>query len=197
MLKFHNTLLQGITKTDYIIMTGGQIIFIIITALTALMAVMAITSRSVRKAAAYLLAVLVVTSGLFLILKFYTLAVIHLLLCAGGIALLLLKPSRLSKLSLSPEKETGWIRPALSGIVAIAGLFITILTLMNFRFAPISSSGDEFRLLNVSKNLISTGKNGFILPVTIITLLVIISIISVSELSGRTGNTVKNKNRKK
>jgi NADH:ubiquinone oxidoreductase subunit 6 (subunit J) len=181
-------------------MTSGQIFFILLAVTTSVLSIMAVSSRSMTRAAYYLISVLTATSAMFLILGLPALALFNLVASAGGTAFLIRRA--LLKSIKEPEPETKtmkWVRIAGSIALGAALLIITIVIISRFGFAPVTEPAVDLGAKNTLKHLFSVGKDGFMLPAALLLILVIISVISVNavavkdeQLTGKvTGNKKK------
>ena len=115
-------------------MTNSQIMFLIFSAIIVIFSILTVTSRRILRAATYLLFVLVSTAGLYFMLNFQFLAAVQITLYAGGIVVLIIFSILLTS-HISQKFERVQISKIIfSAIAAIAGIILTVTTILNYEF---------------------------------------------------------------
>jgi len=158
-------------------MTGPKLIFFALAAAIVVFSVLSIFSRRILRAAIFLLFVLVAMAGLYYMMNFQFLAAVQLILYAGGIVVLIIFSILLtsqidSKLDLPRRTHL------LAGtITAVAGIVLSIKTILNFSFIPASETAVGTDIRSVGLQLMDTGVNGYALPFEVISILLLAALV--------------------
>ena len=146
-----------------------------------LLSVLAITTRSLLRAAIYLLLVLIGTAGLYLFLNYHFLAAIQLSVYAGGVVILFvfaifLTTSKGESLSSHPFRR--YIYGALAIVVGI-GVTGFAWVKHQFLYSPeAGGAGDlEINMKLIGQTLLGTEKHQYLLPFEVLSILLLACII--------------------
>jgi NADH-quinone oxidoreductase subunit J len=146
-----------------------------------LFSVLAITTRSLLRAAIFLLLVLICTGGLYLFLNYHFLAAVQLAVYAGGVVILFvfaifLTSKKDTSLPVYPVKNYLY-----SAFTVLVGIGITAFVLLKHRFlyAPDAGvSGDrEIDMKIIGQTLLGTEKHQYLLPFMVLSMLLLACII--------------------
>lgn len=173
-------------------MSISILMFIILSSVIVVFSILTVLSRTILRAALFLLFVLVATAGLYFMLKYEFLAGIQLTLYAGGIVVLIIFSILLtSKIGSKFDKpKLGATLLALG--VALSGLVITVIALLEFPFVPTTDAAIETNMNVIGNQLLATGKNGYALPFEVISILLLAALIG-SIIIAKKDKTVENK----
>lgn len=158
-------------------MTMNVFMFYLLSGIILIFSILTVTSKRVLRATVYLLFVLVATSGLYFLLKYDFLAAVQLTLYAGGIVVLIIFSILLTH-QISHKLETPPLKKWLSGIsVFIVGIAMTLGILLNVPFTISTIQGVNVDMTLIGTQLLSTEKNGFVLPFELISILLLAGMI--------------------
>jgi len=157
------------------------IIFICLGIAMVLLSILAIVTRSLLRAAVFLLLVLICTAGLYLFLNYHFLAAIQLSVYAGGVVILFVFAIFLT--TSKGETLMGYpFRRYLYGALAvIAGIGITLFAWVKHEFLYSPQTGIahdiEIDMKIIGHTLLGTGKHQYLLPFEILSVLLLACII--------------------
>ena len=159
-------------------MTLNVFMFYLLSATILLFSVLTITSRKILRAAVYLLFVLVGTAGLYFLLKYEFLAAVQLAIYAGGIVVLIIFSILLTH-HISHKFQNPVLMNLLMGVsVAVIGSLLVIFTFSNHLFVTPSDPGLTVNMDEIGNQLMSTSKNGYVLPFELISILLLAAMIA-------------------
>jgi NADH-quinone oxidoreductase subunit J len=159
-------------------MTLNIFMFYLLSVTILLFSVLTITSRKILRAAVYLLFVLVGTAGLYFLLKYEFLAAIQLAIYAGGIVVLIIFSILLTH-HISHKFQKPVLMNLLMGIsVAMIGSLLVIFTFSNHLFVSPPDPGLTVNMDVIGNQLMSTSKNGYVLPFELISILLLAAMIA-------------------
>ena len=168
-------------------MTANQIMFFLFSAVIVVCSVLTVTSRRILRAATYLLLVLVSSAGLYFMLNYQFLAAVQLTLYAGGIVVLIIFSILLTSQISQKFEPVGWEKSLFSAIASIAGAFITIIAILDFKFSASTEAAKEINMRLVGNSLLSVGKDGYALPFEVITILLLAAMIAAIVIAKKAG----------
>jgi len=160
-------------------MSLSVFMFYLLSGIILIFSVMSVTTRRILRAAVYLLFVLVATSGLYFMLKYEFMAAVQLTLYAGGIVVLII-----FSILLTHHISHRFTRPSLTNLlmgigVAVTGSAVVLATLLTHPFKA-STTELPVDMALIGNQLLSTGKNGYALPVELIrNLMMYIMIVGI------------------
>jgi len=168
-------------------MTANQIMFLLFSVIVVVCSILTVTSRKILRAAVYLLFVLVSTSGLYFMLNYQFLAAVQLTLYAGGIVVLIIFSILLTSHISQKFEPIGWKKSAFSALAVIAGAIVTIVTILDFRFAASGKAAVEADMKLIGKSLLGTGFEGYALPFEVISILLIAAMVAAIVIAKKGG----------
>ena len=146
-----------------------------------LLSVLAITTRSLLRAAIYLLLVLICTASLYLFLNYHFLAAVQLSVYAGGVVILFVFAIFLTTNKGETLLGYPFKRYLYGALAVVAGIGITLFAWMKHRFlyAPETGiAGDaEINMKIIGQTLLGTGKHQYLLPFEVLSVLLLACII--------------------
>ena len=158
-------------------MTSNQLMFIIFAVMIVVFSILTVTTRRILRAAAFLLLVLVSTSGLYFMLNYQFMAAVQLTLYAGGIVVLIIFSILLTS-HISQKFEPVEIKKSVfSALAAVSGAIVAIITILDFNFNATEKAATEITMNNIGKSLLSTEYDGYVLPFEVISILLLAAMI--------------------
>lgn len=158
-------------------MSLSVFMFYLLSGIILTFSVLSVTTRRILRAAVYLLFVLVATSGLYFLLKYEFMAAVQLTLYAGGIVVLIIFSILLTH-HISHRFSPPAMANLLMGVgVAVVGSAIVLTTLLTHPFKA-STPTLQVDMTEIGNQLLSTGKNGYVLPFELISILLLAAMIA-------------------
>jgi len=159
-------------------MASNQIMFVLFSLMIVVFSVLTVTSRKILRAAVYLLFVLVSTSGLYFMLNYQFLAAVQLTLYAGGIVVLIIFSILLTSHISQRFESPGWKKSVFSGLAAIAGAILSIVTILDYTFSANTEAAQEVNMKLIGKSLLSVDYDGYVLPFEVISVLLLAAMVA-------------------
>ncbi len=163
-------------------MNAYNIMFVILAVLVLCSSIATVVTKSIIRAATYLLFVLLGTAGLYFLLGYTFLGAVQIMVYAGGIIVLyvfsiLLTSGQQEALSQSSKVKT--LSAALLCVVGLATV-VGIFWAHGFPLAEVLSAPSEQAVPTmdeIGKNMLSTGRNGYLLPFEVVSVLLLACIV--------------------
>lgn len=168
-------------------MEANQIMFLLFSVMITVFSVLTVTSRRILRAAVYLLFVLVSTAGIYFMLNYHFLATVQLTLYAGGIVVLIIFSILLTSHISQKSEPVGWAKAVFSAIAAIAGAILAIISILDYSFEATAQAAQETNMDIIGKSLLSTGRDGYVLPFEVISILLLTAIIAAVAIAKKGG----------
>ncbi len=168
-------------------MASNQIMFILFAAMIIVFSLLTVTTRKILRAAVYLLFVLVSTSGLYFMLNYQFLAAVQLTLYAGGIVVLIIFSILLTSHISQKFEPSEWKKNAFSAIAAITGAFLSIITILDYKFAATTAASQEVDMRLIGKSLLSVDYDGYVLPFEVISVLLLAAMVGAIVIAKKGG----------
>ena len=159
-------------------MTGNQVMFFIFSMLIVVFSILTVTSRRILRAAVYLLAVLISTSGLYFMLNYQFIAAVQLTLYAGGIVTLIIFSVLLTSHINHKFEAVSLTKTISAALASVSGAILCIITILDHSFSATSQAAAEVNMQLIGKSLLSTEKDGYILPFEVISILLLAAMIA-------------------
>jgi NADH-quinone oxidoreductase subunit J len=159
-------------------MTLNVFMFYLLSATILVFSVLTVTSRKILRAAVFLLFVLIGTAGLYFLLNYEFLAAVQLAIYAGGIVILIIFSILLTSHISHRFKRPALVNFLMGGSVALLGSAIVIITLLNQSFIRVGEPGPVTNMDQIGNQLMSTGKNGYVLPFELISILLLAAMVA-------------------
>ena len=156
----------------------APILFIIFSAMIVVFSILTVTSRKILRAAVFLLFVLVSTSGLYFMLNYQFLAAVQLTLYAGGIVVLIIFSILLTSHISQKFEFSGWKKNMFSAIAAATGAILSIITILDYKFAATTEAAKEVDMRLIGKRLLSVDYDGYVLPFEVISVLLLAAMVA-------------------
>lgn len=159
-------------------MTLNVFMFYLLSATILVFSLLTITSGRILRAAVYLLFVLIGTAGLYFLLQYQFLAAVQLAIYAGGIVVLIIFSILLTSHISHKFRRPSLLNLGMGIFTAIAGSLLVILTLINHSFTPHAGPGLAVNMEEIGNQLLSTSKNGYVLPFEVISILLLAALVA-------------------
>ena len=164
-------------------MNAELIIFLVLALCVALLSVMTVTTKSIIRAATYLLFVLFGTAGFYFLMGYTFLGSVQVMVYAGGIivlyvfSILLTSGAKDDKLSTLTKGKV-----AASLLSSLVGLGVVLFILLTHQFktaAGITDTPSEnlITIDTIGQFMLSTDKAGYLLPFEAVSVLLLACII--------------------
>lgn len=164
----------------------ADFLFVILSGISVVLAIAAVTTRHVLRAATYLMGVLCLSAGFYILLDAELLAGIQILVYVGGIVVLLVIAVMLTQsLSLGHDEATP-SRKMFAGL-SVGTFFISVAYLLSkssfnteSALAPanVSSGPGANSIKNIGLALLDPGAQGFLLPFELVSLLLLTVLVA-------------------
>ena len=168
-------------------MTSNQIMFAIFSVVIIVFSILTVTSRKILRSAVYLLFVLVSTAGLYFMLNYQFLAAVQLTLYAGGIVVLIIFSILLTSHINQKFEPVGWKKNLFSALAAISGAFLSIITILDYKFSATTEAAKEVDMHLIGKSLLSVGYDGYVLPFEVISILLLAAMVAAVVIAKKGG----------
>jgi NADH-quinone oxidoreductase subunit J len=165
--------------------TVHQIMFALFSAIILIFSVLTVTSNRILRAATYLLLVLVSTAGIYFMLNYQFMAAVQLALYAGGIIVLIIFSILLTSHIGQKFEPIGWKKTYFSALASIAGAILCITTILQHKFQATTEAAKEIDVKLIGNSLLSTNRDGYILPFEVISILLLASMIGAIVIAKR------------
>jgi len=159
-------------------MTTNQLMFVLFAAMIVVFSILTVTSHKILRAAVYLLFVLVSTAGLYFMLNYQFLAAVQLTLYAGGIVVLIIFSILLTSHINQKFEPVGWKKSLFSALAVITGAFLSIITILDYKFSATTEAAKEVDMRLIGKSLLSVGNDGYVLPFEVISVLLLAAMVA-------------------
>ncbi len=168
-------------------MTANQIMFFLFSAAIIVFSILTVTTRKILRAATYLLLVLVSSAGLYFMLNYEFLAAVQLTLYAGGIVVLIIFSILLTS-HINQKFEPADLKKSIySAIASLAGVFLSIITILDYKFEATTEAAKEVDMRLIGKSLLSADHDGYILPFEVISVLLLAAMIAAIVVAKKSG----------
>lgn len=162
--------------------------FYLFSGIILICSLLTITTRRILRAAVYLLCVLLSTAGLYFMLKYQFMAAVQLTLYAGGIVVLIIFSILLTHHITHRFKHPDVVKLIMGVGSAIVGVGLVLATIFAkpFQAAPVQELPVDMTV--IGNQLLSTGKNGYVLPFELISILLLAAMIAAIVIAKKEKN---------
>lgn len=157
--------------------TLDLIVFVVLALFIVVSSILAVTTKRILRAATYLLFVLFGTAGIYFQLNYSFLGAVQLLVYAGGITVLYVFSILLTS-SEGDQAEKLKKSKLFAGLIAtLAAMGICLFVMLKHQFLPSHFEHGELAMRTIGHALMSTGKDGYVLPFEVISILLLACIV--------------------
>ncbi|MGN0061174.1 MAG: NADH-quinone oxidoreductase subunit J [Alloprevotella sp.] len=168
-------------------MNAQDIMFVILAVFIICSAFATVISRSIVRAATYLLFVLLGTAGLYFLMGYTFLGSVQTMVYAGGVIVLYVFSILLTS-GQQEELRTTNLKKTVAGlIIALVGFGVFASVLFMYGFAPIEFAASTFlnspdesviSMNTIGTHMLSTDKGGYLLPFEAVSVLLLACIVA-------------------
>ena len=162
--------------------------FYVFSGIILVCSLLTITTRRILRAAVYLLCVLLSTAGLYFMLKYQFMAAVQLTLYAGGIVVLIIFSILLTHHITHRFKHPNLTKLLMGIGTALVGSGMVIATLLSNPFQSGTVQELPVDMTVIGTQLLSTEKNGYVLPFELISILLLASMIAAIVIAKKEKN---------
>ena len=162
--------------------------FYLFSGIILIFSLLSITTRRILRAAVYLLIVLLATAGLYFMLNYQFMAAVQLTLYAGGIVVLIIFSILLTSHITHRFKKPDLVNLLMGISVAVVGGGMVIATLLSHPFQANSAPELPVDMSAIGNQLLSTEKNGYVLPFELISILLLAAMIAAIVIAKKEKN---------
>ncbi|HLE01062.1 MAG TPA: NADH-quinone oxidoreductase subunit J [Bdellovibrionota bacterium] len=167
------------------VLTG---LFYVLAACSVLLALAVVTTRRILRAAVYLMGVLLMSAGFFLLLGAEFLAGVQILVYVGGIVVLLVFAVMLTRSVELLEEEPGIGRKLLAYVVAAGFLIMNVALLATTEFRVLREGAlPTNNTAALGRKLLDYGPQGYALPFEVLSILLLAAMIGGIVIARKTG----------
>lgn len=163
-------------------------LFYLFSGIILICSLLTITTRKILRAAVYLLCVLLATAGLYFMLNYQFMAAVQLTLYAGGIVVLIIFSILLTSHISHRFKHPDLVKLIMGVSTAVVGAGLVIATLLSHSFQIGSAPELPVDMTVIGTQLLSTEKNGYVLPFELISILLLAAMIAAIVIAKKDKN---------
>jgi NADH-quinone oxidoreductase subunit J len=164
------------------------LMFYIFSGIILICSLLTITTRRILRAAVYLLCVLLATAGLYFMLNYQFMAAVQLTLYAGGIVVLIIFSILLTHHITHRFKHPDVTKLIMGLSAAAIGAGMVIATILSHKFQAGTATELPVNMTEIGNQLLSTGKNGYVLPFELISILLLAAMIAAIVIAKKEKN---------
>lgn len=160
------------------------LIFYLLSAFILIFSILTVSAKKIFRSAIFLLLALVGIAAVYFLMDYSFLAVVQLIIYAGGIVVLILFSILLTHEINTSLPAATMIRRAASGFLAFAGFLFSYFLLSNYSFpangsafAALTGAATEPDIKTIGLQLMSINQFGFILPFEVVSILLLAALI--------------------
>jgi len=162
--------------------------FYLFSGIILICSILTITTRRILRAAVYLLCVLLATAGLYFMLNYQFMAAVQLTLYAGGIVVLIIFSILLTSHITHRFKHPDPLKLIMGVGASALGAGLVIATILSNKFQVGSTTELPVNMTEIGNQLLSTEKNGYVLPFELISILLLAAMIAAIVVAKKDEN---------
>lgn len=162
--------------------------FYLFSGIILICSLLTITTRRILRAAVYLLCVLLSTAGLYFMLNYQFMAAVQLTLYAGGIVVLIIFSILLTHHITHRFKHPDLVKLIMGVGTGVIGIGLVLVTIFSNSFQPASVQELPVDMTVIGTQLLSTEKNGYVLPFELISILLLAAMIAAIVIAKKEKN---------
>ncbi|HNX55604.1 MAG TPA: NADH-quinone oxidoreductase subunit J [Prolixibacteraceae bacterium] len=162
--------------------------FYLFSGIILICSLLTITTRRILRAAVYLLCVLLSTAGLYFMLNYQFMAAVQLTLYAGGIVVLIIFSILLTHHITHRFKHPDLVKLIMGVGTGVIGIGLVLATIFSNSFQPASVQELPVDMTVIGTQLLSTEKNGYVLPFELISILLLAAMIAAIVIAKKEKN---------
>ena len=162
--------------------------FYLFSGIILICSLLTITTRRILRAAVYLLCVLLSTAGLYFMLNYQFMAAVQLTLYAGGIVVLIIFSILLTHHISHRFKHPDLVKLIMGIGTALVGIGLVLTTILSNSFQAGSAPELPVDMTVIGNQLLSTEKNGYVLPFELISILLLAAMVAAIVVAKKEKN---------
>jgi len=162
--------------------------FYLFSGIILICSLLTITTRRILRAAVYLLCVLLSTAGLYFMLNYQFMAAVQLTLYAGGIVVLIIFSILLTHHISHRFKHPDLVKLIMGIGTALVGIGLVLATILSNSFQAGSAPELPVDMTVIGNQLLSTEKNGYVLPFELISILLLAAMVAAIVVAKKEKN---------
>jgi NADH-quinone oxidoreductase subunit J len=158
-------------------MSVSAFFFYLFSSLILVFGILTVTAKALFRSAIYLLFTLTNVAALYFMLHYEFIAAVQIIVYVGGIVVLIL-----FSLFLTQQAGVHLSRPSIRQIVfsalsSLSGFALVWTVLSHHQFQATSTTVSEYNVAQVGRQLLSLGRDGYILPFEAISILLLAAMV--------------------
>ena len=151
--------------------------FYFFSALMLTFGILTVTTKQLFRSAIYLLFTLINISALYFMLHYEFIAAVQVIVYVGGIVVLILFSLFLTQQAGSRLQRPSLQQIVFSSLVCFGGFGFVWFLLSRTEFHPASTASSEYQVAQVGRQMLSMGRDGYILPFEAVSILLLAALI--------------------
>lgn len=162
-------------------MDSQNIMFVILAVFIMLSSIATVVTKSIVRAATYLLFVLLGTAGLYFLMGYTFLGSVQVMVYAGGIVVLYVFSILLTSGTQKVLRKTTVKKIVASALLSLLGFAIFVFVLFKEQFKAMALGAPDEKIISmdqIGKSMLSTEANGYLLPFEAVSVLLLACIVA-------------------
>ena len=84
-------------------------------------------------------------------------------------------------------EPVGWKKSLFSALATISGAFLSIITILDYKFSATTEAAKEVDMRLIGKSLLSVGNDGYVLPFEVISVLLLAAMVAAVVIAKKGG----------
>lgn len=162
-------------------MDSQNIMFVILAVFIMLSSIATVVTKSIVRAATYLLFVLLGTAGLYFLMGYTFLGSVQVMVYAGGIVVLYVFSILLTSGTQEVLRKTTVKKIVASALLSLLGFAMFVSVLFKEQFKAMALGAPDEKIISmdqIGKSMLSTEANGYLLPFEAVSVLLLACIVA-------------------
>ena len=162
-------------------MDSQNIMFVILAVFIMLSSIATVVTKSIVRAATYLLFVLLGTAGLYFLMGYTFLGSVQVMVYAGGIVVLYVFSILLTSGTQKVLRKTTVKKIVASALLSLLGFAMFVFVLFKEQFKAMALGAPDEKIISmdqIGKSMLSTEANGYLLPFEAVGVLLLACIVA-------------------
>ncbi len=161
-------------------MDSQNIMFVVLAVLIAASSVMTVLTKSIVRAATYLLFVLLGTAGFYFLLGYTFLGAVQIMVYAGGIIVLYVFSILLTRGKTDVLRRNSAKKVLSAALLSLLGLAVVAWVYLkeNFKAQVLEAPTEFVGIEQIGNQMLATDKGGYLLPFEAVSLLLLACIVA-------------------
>ena len=162
-------------------MDPQNIMFVILAVFIMLSSIATVVTKSIVRAATYLLFVLLGTAGLYFLMGYTFLGSVQVMVYAGGIVVLYVFSILLTSGTQKVLRKTTVKKIVASALLSLLGFAMFVFVLFKEQFKAMALGAPDEKIISmdqIGKSMLSTEANGYLLPFEAVSVLLLACIVA-------------------